>query len=315
MLQFRPIDVEKTKELCVRFRADAFVCSFGSANRFFEADSNGAERYIQWLKKHILDIPGSCVHVFESNKIIGQIEMGRWKKDASVGYVNLFYLIPEYRGQGLGAQLDEYADSFFQSLSCKSALLSVSPKNVGAMNFYAKYGWVDIGARVDVPDLHYLKKLYTSTALNNFELPIPSCALSYKEVTLQFCKAVLGQPSRELVPNFNFRILTADGSDVGHINFRIGRTQHVQLCAGHIGFEVAKPFRGHRYALQACLAIAPLVRCFYKAVIITCDPDNLASKKTIERLAVEFLDEVDVPTHDPHYQRGSRTKRRYQWTP
>ena len=113
MLQFKPIDVEQTKELCVRFRADAFVCSFGSANRFFEADGNGAERYIQWLKRQMLDIPGSCVHIFENNKIIGQIEMGRWKKDASVGYVNLFYLIPEYRGQGLGAQLDEYADSFF----------------------------------------------------------------------------------------------------------------------------------------------------------------------------------------------------------
>jgi hypothetical protein len=32
-------------------------------------------------------------------------------------------------------------------------------------------------------------------------------------------------------------------------------------------------------------------------------------------LGAEFVDEVIVPAHDPHYQRGSRSKRRYKWTP
>ena len=144
-------------------------------------------------------------------------------------------------------------------------------------------------------------------------LPVPPESLSSGEVTLQFCRIVPGEPSRGFVPSFHFRILVA-GSDAGYINFRVGDTEHIHVCAGHIGFEIAESFRGHGYALQACRAIAPFVRSVYESVTITCDPDNMASRRTLERLGAQFVDEVAVPAHDPHYQRGSRTKRRYKWT-
>lgn len=148
------------------------------------------------------------------------------------------------------------------------------------------------------------------------ELPlVPSQPLCSGEVTLCFVRTVPGEPIRGIVPYYHFRILLADGSDVGHINFRVGDTEHVRISAGHIGFEVLELFRGHRYALQACHAIAPFVRSVYQAVTITCDPDNLASRRTIERLGASFVDEVPLPPHDPQYQRGSRIKRRYTWTP
>jgi len=134
-------------------------------------------------------------------------------------------------------------------------------------------------------------------------------------VRLHFVRVIPGEPPRDLVPAYHFRILVADGSDVGHINFRVGDTEHVRICAGHIGFEVREQFRGHGYAYEACLAIAPFVRSIYEAVTITCDPDNVASVRTIERLGASFTDEVQVPPHDPHYQRGSRRKRRYSWKP
>jgi predicted acetyltransferase len=146
-------------------------------------------------------------------------------------------------------------------------------------------------------------------------LPVPPESLSAGEVTLRFSRVVPGEPSRGFVPYFHFRIVVADRSDVGHINFRVGDTEHVRVCAGHIGFEVAESFRGHGFALQACRAIAPFVRTVYVAVTITCDTENLASRRTIERLGAEFVDEVAVPAHDPHYQRGSRTMRRYRWIP
>ncbi|HTV61336.1 MAG TPA: GNAT family N-acetyltransferase [Verrucomicrobiae bacterium] len=144
---------------------------------------------------------------------------------------------------------------------------------------------------------------------------IPPETLSSGNVTLRFVKVVPGEPSRGLVPYYHFRILIADGTEVGHINFRIGDTEHVRVSAGHVGFEILEAFRGHRYAYQACRAIAPFVRSIYDAVIMTCDPDNQASVKTIERLGAKFTDVVPVPPHDPQYQRGSRFKRRYQWTP
>jgi predicted acetyltransferase len=146
-------------------------------------------------------------------------------------------------------------------------------------------------------------------------LPTPPDTLSSGAVRLRFVRVVPGDPSRDFVPAYHFRILLSDGSDVGHINFRVGDTEHVRVCAGHIGFEILEPFRGHGYALQACRAIASFVRSFYGAMTITCDPDNLASIRTIERLGASFADEVPIPPHDPHFQRGSCSKRRYRWIP
>ncbi len=150
---------------------------------------------------------------------------------------------------------------------------------------------------------------------NNAQLPEPPVNLSFDRVSLHFVGIVPGDPQRGFVPYYHLRILTASQSGVGHINFRIGATEHVLHCAGHIGYVIREPFRGHSYAFQACCAIAPFVRSVYPSVIITSDPDNHASIRTIERLGAAFIDEVPVPPHDPHYQRGSRTKRRYRWVP
>src|SRR6266568_633793 len=110
------------------------------------------------------------------------------------------------------------------------------------------------------------------------DLPVPPETLSSADVLLRFVKVVPGEPSKGFVPFYHFRIMTVGGSDVGHINFRIGDTEHVRVCAGHIGFEIDEAFRGHGYAFQACRALAPFGRSMYEAVIITCNPDNLASR-------------------------------------
>ena len=143
--------------------------------------------------------------------------------------------------------------------------------------------------------------------------PTPPDDLVFDQVRLRFVRIVPGDASRGLVPLYHFRILTVDGEDAGHINFKVGDTEHIRLFAGHIGFEVTESFRGRGLAFQACRAIAPFVRSFYAKVIITSDPGNQASIRTIERLGASFIDEVTVPLHDPHYHRGSRSKKRYQW--
>ena len=159
-LKFKPINIEQHQDLCVQFRVDSFVCSFGSAVRFYEEDGSGADGYLQWLRQRIAEIPNSCVHVWQGEQIIGQIEMRRWKRNPKIGYVNLFYLIPEFRGRGFGQQLDQHAANFFSQLGCQSARLSVSPTNLVAMRFYLKQGWVDLGQREDAPEVHYLETTY-----------------------------------------------------------------------------------------------------------------------------------------------------------
>jgi len=142
---------------------------------------------------------------------------------------------------------------------------------------------------------------------------IPPENLCYNLVTLRFVQVFPGDTSRGFVPKYHFRILIPDSSDVGHINFRVGDTPHVLISAGHIGFAVAEPFRGHGYALQACRAIVPFVKSVYQTVIVICAPDNHASRRTIEKLGASLIDEIAVPPDDPHYQNGTHYMLRYRW--
>lgn len=145
--------------------------------------------------------------------------------------------------------------------------------------------------------------------------PVPPEPLSPGSVMLKFDQIIPGVPYQELVPCYHFRIHTQASPNLGHINFRVGDTEHVRVCVGHIGFQIDEEFRGHGHALQACLAIAPFVRSIYDTETLTCDPDNHASLRTIERFGARFIDEVEVPAHDVHCKSGTRRKRRYRWSP
>jgi ribosomal protein S18 acetylase RimI-like enzyme len=158
VLKFKPIDLAKSQDLCIQFRVDAFVCSLCSADRFYQEAGVKGEKYLRWLTQRMAEIPNSCIHVWSDEQIIGQLEMGHWQQDASVGYINFLYLAPAFRGQGLGKQLDRYAADCLRQLGCHSARLSVSPTNQAAMRFYRKQGWVDLGKREDIPEVHYLER-------------------------------------------------------------------------------------------------------------------------------------------------------------
>lgn len=142
----------------------------------------------------------------------------------------------------------------------------------------------------------------------------PPSRLSYREVELRFVEFIPGDPVRGFSAYYHFRI-QVEGVDVGHINFRLGDTQHLRTVAGHIGYEVRPASRGNGYAEQACRALAPFVRQVREEVIVTADPDNLPSIRTLEKLGARFLDEVPVPPNEIAYRNGSMRKRRYQWFP
>ena len=146
-------------------------------------------------------------------------------------------------------------------------------------------------------------------------LPPAPELLCYGSVRVIFDRITEGDDSRGFVPGYRFKITNKQEEEVGHLNFRVGDTEHVRLAAGHIGYEVNKQYRGNGYAGDACMALAPFVSEISGEVIITTDPDNIASIRTIERIGATYLDEVDVPQNDPHYLRGSKRKRRYHWKP
>ena len=163
-LLFAPIDLDSAAELTVQIRADSFVCSFGSDERFYEPDGKGHERYLVWLAKQIEEMPGSCVHAWHDGAIVGQMEIGRFRGDPDVGYVYLYYLLPPFRNRGFGAHLDRYVTRYLKQQGFRSARLNVSPTNQQAMRFYLKHGWNDLGPNVGDPEVHDMAKEITGDA-------------------------------------------------------------------------------------------------------------------------------------------------------
>lgn len=48
-------------------------------------------------------------------------------------------------------------------------------------------------------------------------------------------------------------------------------------------------------------------------ITVTCNPDNIASKKTCEKAGFEFKEIVDLPPHNSLYQAGDRQACIYEW--
>lgn len=239
----------------------------------------------------------------------GRIE----QTEADTARVYQMWVAPEHRRSGAARLMLDAIVDWARDKKLRRVELFVARDNTPATELYLAAGFKPIGE----PGALCGGSALLAQTMERVLEPLPPApeTLSSGEVTLRFVRIMPGDPSRGFVPGYHFRIVTPDGSDAGHINFRVGDTEHVRLAAGHIGFEVHELFRGHGYALAACRALAPFVRSVSGSVTVTCDPDNAASRRTIERLGATFVDEVDVPPGDPHYERGSRRKLRYRWTP
>ena len=155
-VSFESINLEKNRDLCVRFRKDSYVCSFGTSENYIR--EGGDNNYLTWLKAKIAENPGSAVHVKWNDKIIGQLELGKSKTQAHVGYVNLYYLAPEFRGKGFSSLLDQYAVQFLRNCGYQKAQLSVSPSNARAIRYYQKMGWKDLGPNPAHPETHLIER-------------------------------------------------------------------------------------------------------------------------------------------------------------
>ena len=68
--------------------------------------------------------------------------------------------------------------------------------------------------------------------------------------------------------------------EAGEINLRLGESECVYYF-GHIGYHIDPAWQGNHYAARACRMIRDQIRRSGKSsVIITCDPENAASRRT-----------------------------------
>lgn len=134
-LIYRTLDPLRDAELAIRHQIDACIATFGNDSRF-----PGAERYLRWLEAKVEEFPDGFLLAYRDDHCVGQLELevpyGR-----SSGYVNLFYVTPEFRGIGFGRLLHQRAESYFRSWEASSIRLHVSPANLPAMRFYGRMGY------------------------------------------------------------------------------------------------------------------------------------------------------------------------------
>jgi predicted acetyltransferase len=127
--------------------------------------------------------------------------------------------------------------------------------------------------------------------------------------------------SRGWVPAYHFwmrvdrPIEASEGPAVriaGGMGLRIGSNKEIELYSGNIGYHVYPPARGHHYAQRACRLVLPLAkRHGLTHLWITTNPDNIASRRTCERLGAQLIDTVTIPKDHPFRSRGEAAKCRY----
>ncbi|MCP8968955.1 GNAT family N-acetyltransferase [Ectobacillus ponti] len=135
-MRFKTIDVKRDRGLIVQFRRDSYVVSFGSDEAFGDEDA-----YVKRIEERARRFPKGQVLVEEAGDTIGQLELQIVEYEGrEIGYVNLYYLVPAYRGRGVGKQLVEYAERFFRKHRVQEYHLRVASTNERAIRFYIKHG-------------------------------------------------------------------------------------------------------------------------------------------------------------------------------
>lgn len=151
-LTYRRIDPDADAELAVRHHREACAATFGDAWR---SRYEGPARYLEHLHAKAGEFPDGCVLAFHGDgdniACVGQMEL-QVPYGLSVGYVNLFYVTPPFRGLGLGRLMHrEYAERYFRAWEAGRIELHVSPGNAAAVRFYRRMGY-EVAAVNGSPD-------------------------------------------------------------------------------------------------------------------------------------------------------------------
>jgi GNAT superfamily N-acetyltransferase len=134
-LSYRTIDPRQDARLAVAHQLDACICSFGDASRF-----QGRRHYLAWLHSKLEEFPEGFLMAFAGDRCVGQLEL-EVPYGLNTGYVNLFYLTPEFRGRGFGRVLHERAEIYFRNWEASRIELHCSTTNQRALRFYGKLGY------------------------------------------------------------------------------------------------------------------------------------------------------------------------------
>ena len=114
--------------------------------------------------------------------------------------------------------------------------------------------------------------------------------------------------NKRRLPYYQWLILeTSTSAEVGDIRLSIGLND-TYYYIGNVGYEIAPMYRGHHYAAEACKLVADVARYHgMDNLIFSCESENIASRKTIERLNAVLIEEA-IPSKDYRYYYDGMSK-------
>ncbi len=117
-----------------------------------------------------------------------------------------------------------------------------------------------------------------------------------------------------LLPAYHFNMINyATREIMGHIRLRIGSENEVKYF-GNIGYDVDEKFRGNKYAARSIKLILPFAFMHdLENVWISCDPDNVASRRSCEIAGGTMTGVFDLSEDDEMYKEGDRQKCWYRF--
>ncbi|MDE1174997.1 MAG: GNAT family N-acetyltransferase [Edaphobacter sp.] len=148
--------------------------------------------------------------------------------------------------------------------------------------------------------------------MNDQIVPVEPGELCDRDLSLILESFGINQVHR--TPTYQFQMRrTQTGETLGTIRLRIGSSEHIHRYAGHIGYSVLPEHRGHRMAARSVLLLTPLAaKLEIDPLWITCDPENMASRRSLELAGAEFVEIVEVPSDCIIHQSGHPKKCRYR---
>jgi tagatose 1,6-diphosphate aldolase len=117
------------------------------------------------------------------------------------------------------------------------------------------------------------------------------------DIILSLAATQPADPAKNWVPYYVFHIMSAKTERrAGEIHLRVGNTDHMRLYGGHVAYGVRPEFRGNHFAARALRLLMPLARRHGLSELwITCNPENVASRRTCELVGAELIEIVDMP--------------------
>ena len=83
-----------------KINLDACRASYGDESAF-----PGRAKHLAWLRSRVEEFPDGHVLAYDGSRCVGQLEL-QVPYGLTSGYVNLYYVVPDLRGRGIGRGVD-----------------------------------------------------------------------------------------------------------------------------------------------------------------------------------------------------------------